>query len=105
MASADPPLDAICFHAHACVEKLLKALIVSGGAYPPRTHVLPQLLARQAAHVRDDRAIAAACDSLQMVYPGSRYADQPMPTLEQARTALESARVVRDRVLPLLETK
>ena len=105
MASADPPLDAICFHAHACVEKLLKALIVSGGAYPPRTHVLPQLLARQAAHMRDDGPIAAACDFLQTLYPGSRYPDQPMPTLEQARTALESARVVRDRVVPLLETQ
>ena len=34
-------------------------------------------------------------------YPG----DQPEPTLEETRRAVELARMVRDNVLPLLPTK
>ncbi len=42
MVAADPTTGAICFHAHACAEKLLKALIVRRGSHPPRTHALPE---------------------------------------------------------------
>lgn len=102
MAAEDPATGAICFHAHACAEKLLKALIVRRGRHPPRTYALPKLLALQASAIRDDAAVIAACALLQTLYPSSRYPGEPMPTLEEARRAFDSARLVRDRLLPLL---
>ncbi len=38
-----PNHDAVCFHAQQCVEKLMKAAIVSLGAVPPKTHDLAEL--------------------------------------------------------------
>ena len=102
MAAADPTTGAICFHAHACAEKLLKGLIVRQGNHPPRTHALPELLSLQAAALGDDAALIAACALLQTLYPSSRYPGEPMPTFEEARRAFDSARLVRDRLLPLL---
>jgi HEPN domain-containing protein/predicted nucleotidyltransferase len=102
MAAIDPAPGAICFHAHACAEKLLKSLIVRRGTHPPRTHALPELLSLQGPGVRADKALIAACELLQALYPGSRYPEEPLPTLDDARRALDSARLVRDRLLPLL---
>ena len=102
MAAEDPATGAICFHAHGCAEKLLKALIVRHGSYPPRTHALPELLSLQAAALGDDAALIAACALLQALYPSSRYLEEPMPTFEEARHAFDSARLVRERLLPLL---
>jgi len=91
----------LCFHAHACVEKLLKALIVQQGRHPQRTHELLDLLALQRPSIREDAAVVAACTLLQALYPKSRYPEAPMPTLDEARRAFDSVRIVRDRVLPL----
>ena len=102
MAAADPATGAICFHAHACAEKLLKALIVRHGSHPPRIHALPELFSLQAPSIRDDTAVTAACALLQTLYPSSRYPGEPLPTLNEARRAFDSARLVRDRLLPLL---
>jgi HEPN domain-containing protein/predicted nucleotidyltransferase len=102
MAATDPAPGAICYHAHACAEKLLKALIVRRGRHPPRTHELPQLLSLQGPSVRADKALIAACALLQALYPASRYPEEPLPTVDDARRALDSARVVRDRLLPSL---
>ena len=100
MAPTDPAPGAICFHAHACAEKLLKALIVRRGRHPPRAHALPKLLSLQGQSVRADKALIAACALLEGLYPSSRYPEQPLPTLDDARRALDSARVVRDALLP-----
>jgi HEPN domain-containing protein/predicted nucleotidyltransferase len=102
MASADPATGAICFHAHACAEKLLKSLIVRSGSHPQHTHALPEILSLQAPAIRDDAAVIAACALLQTLYPSSRYPGEPMPTLVEARRAFDSAHLVRDRLLPLL---
>ncbi len=102
MAATDPAPGAICFHAHACAEKLLKSLIVRRGTHPPRTHELPELLSLQGPRVRGDKALIAACALLQALYPGSRYPEEPLPTLDDARRAFDSAQLVRDRLLPLL---
>ena len=105
MASPDPAVDAICFHAHGCAEKLLKALIVSRGVYPPRTHILTQLLHRQPPSLRNDKALESACALLQSLYPQSRYPEAAMPTIDQARRALEAARAVRDRIVSVLNER
>ena len=105
MAPTDPAPGAICFHAHACAEKLLKALIVARGRHPPRTHALPELLSLLGPSVRADKALIAACALLMALYPGARYPEEPLPTLDDARRGFDSARLVRDRLLPLLEEK
>ena len=102
MAATYPAPGAICFHAHACAEKLLKSLIVKRGTHPPRTHELPELLSLQGPSVRADKALIAACALLEALYPSSRYPEQPLPTFEEARRAFDSARLVRDRLLPQL---
>ena len=44
LAAADGPnYDAVCFHAHQCVEKPMKGLLLQRGSIPPRTHDLPEL--------------------------------------------------------------
>lgn len=102
MEVEDPATGAICFHAHACAEKLLKAMIVRKGSYPPRTHALPELLSLQDPPIRDDAAVIAACALLQTFYPSSRYPGEPLPTFDGARRAFDAARLVRDRLLPLM---
>ena len=39
----EPNLDAVCFHAQQCIEKLMKGLLILRGVTPPRTHDLPTL--------------------------------------------------------------
>ncbi len=102
MEATDPAPGAICFHAHACAEKLLKALIVKRGTHPQRAHALPELLSVHVPSIRDDAAMIAACALLQTLYPSSRYPEESLPTLDEALRALDSARLVRDRLLPLL---
>ena len=101
--AADPSVDAICFHAHAAVEKWLKASIVlHARTFPPRTHELPDLFHRQPVAIGGSVAVRDACAVLVALYPKSRYPEAGMPTFDEATTAVEAARVVRDVVLPLL---
>src|SRR5205814_1352426 len=101
-AAPEPVLDATCFHSHACVEKLLKALIVRAGTFPPRTHALDELLALQPAAVRADVEIAAACTLLNTLLPKARYPESPEPSPDEARRAITAAREVRQRLKPRL---
>ena len=44
LAAVDRPnLDAVCFHAQQCVEKMMKALLIHLGVIPSRTHDLAHL--------------------------------------------------------------
>jgi HEPN domain-containing protein/predicted nucleotidyltransferase len=103
LGSVKPSWDGICFHAHACVEKLLKALMVTGGTFPPHTHVLGELMQQMRPTVRENAELIAACEFLQEVYPKSRYEPQPMPTPDEARRAFDAASVARDRLLKELK--
>jgi HEPN domain-containing protein len=38
-----PNLDAVCFHAEQCIEKLMKAFLIQRGVTPPRSHDLVTL--------------------------------------------------------------
>jgi uncharacterized protein len=104
MAHSDPPVfDAVCFHAHQCVEKLLKALLIAKSVRPPRTHSLLELL-DACQHARADvRRLRSRCRTLQKLYPRSRYPKEKEPTKSEAESAVAAARRVRDAVLPLLQ--
>ena len=96
LASPDPSIDAICFHAHAAVEKWLKALIVvHTQVFPPKTHELPTLLALLPEDIRSDAVMTAACAMLMTVYPKSRYPEAGMPSASEATEAVKAARTVR----------
>lgn len=52
-AKQNPNFDAVCFHAQQCVEKLMKAALISSGTVPPKTHDLEELsLLLKQAHTR-----------------------------------------------------
>jgi uncharacterized protein len=103
LGAAQPAWDGVCFHAHACIEKLLKALIAAQGSFPPRTHELLDLLKHQVPEIRDDASIIVACDVLMALWPRSRYPHLLEPRPEEARQALDAARDLRRRLLPRLD--
>jgi HEPN domain-containing protein len=41
--TVNPNYDAVCFHAHQCIEKLMKALLITRDIVPPKTHDLAEL--------------------------------------------------------------
>jgi HEPN domain-containing protein/predicted nucleotidyltransferase len=102
LAAPDPVWDSICFHSHACVEKLLKALIVRAGTFPPKTHELKELLTLQEPDVGSDIELGAACALLAPLFPKSRYPEASEPTPDEAREAIAAARFVRQRLRPRL---
>ena len=103
-AASTPSWDAICFHSHACVEKLLKALIVqTRETFPPRTHELAKLLPLQPDLARSSARIGQECTLLDALYPGSRYPELPMPSPGEARRAFEAAREAHRVLRPMLD--
>jgi len=102
LAAAEPSWDAICFHSHACVEKFLKASSALAGNVPPRTHELAALLAGQPPVLRDDPALADACQLLDKLYPRSRYPELSEPTPDETRRAVAAARMARARIIAVL---
>ena len=97
-----PPWDAVCFHAHQCVEKLLKAALISGSIRPPRTHSLPDLLEACERAGFDVSGLRRPCKRLQRLYPHSRYPTKKEPTRSDAASAFAAANALHDAILPLL---
>ena len=97
-----PNYDAACFHAQQCVEKLMKAVLISRGVHPPYTHHLVYLdeLLRSAIPgwswpLPDLRLLDRA--AVEFRYPGES-ADY-----EEAQLALEAASALRESLLKLLD--
>lgn len=92
------PFDTICFHAHQCVEKYLKASLTAFGSDFSRTHDLTEL------HALLPRSIGAGVDisDLAELNPYAVRARYPGPwepqTREDAKRAVEIARRVREVV-------
>lgn len=99
VASNDPPWATIGFLGHSCVEKLLKAMVIRQGRYPPRTHDLTELLSLLPSDVSGDAELRTACQLLQAIYP---KAPQPIPTPEEGGNAFEAASGARARLLTAL---
>jgi HEPN domain-containing protein len=89
-----PPTVAVCFHAQQSAEKYLKALLLSRRLIFPRTHDLATLnsLCEQNGILTgfSPRLLTLLSEyAVASRYPGNE------PTLEEAREAVEIARVVR----------
>lgn len=92
------PTDTVCFHAQQCVEKHIKALLVSRATPFPQTHnirvlrgLLPPKLRPKLDRKVADRLTRYATD---LRYPGAGP-DAPLP---EARQAVAIARRVRKEV-------
>lgn len=92
------PTDTICFHAQQCIEKYLKALLVLNGTPFPKTHDLTSISALLPDAWRPDvppRVMERFTDYATITrYPGE-YAEV---TLEEARSAIATARKIRKSV-------
>jgi uncharacterized protein len=93
----------VCFHAHQCAEKLLKACLISRSIRPPRTHALGELLTACVGAGFDLERLRAPCETLFKLWPKSRYPEAGAPTSSDAQAAVEAAMVVRSVALPLLD--
>jgi len=101
-APDEPNLDAACFHAHQCVEKYLKAVMVENSITFPKTHdlsaLLGMLLPRYPSWVEFQQLCDILTDSaVEVRYPGFSAGE------EDARAALETAERVRHAAREALE--
>lgn len=92
-------LEDACFHAQQCSEKALKALLMSQQIDFPRTHIIElllDLLKAQGVLIPEsvDHAYVLTQYAVQTRYPG----DWEPVTLEEAKQALDQARIVIDWV-------
>jgi HEPN domain-containing protein len=93
-----------CFHAQQCAEKYLKAILVERGQAFPKIHDLSRLsvLCEQAGVivlVSEDQLETLSHHAVQTRYPDD------IPTLEEAREAVETARAVRKFTRKFLHLK
>jgi uncharacterized protein len=100
--AASRSLDAVVLHAHQAAEKLLKAALIANHVRPPRTHSLPDLLARTVPVLRDDPRLLRACELLHGLWPKARYPNAAMPTLGEAESAMAAAGEVRATFLRVI---
>ena len=101
LASAQVPFDVVCYHCQQVAEKYLKALLVSLGVQPTRTHDLLALLQDVRAYlaVIPPDQIEKSCIILNPYSIEVRYPDDDSnPTAEDCREARTSAETVRQWV-------
>jgi HEPN domain-containing protein len=101
----DCPTDTVCFHAQQCVEKYLKALLVSFKIDFPKTHDISQLMAllpgriKISLDVTEQRQLTDYATSSR--YPG----DYEPISLAEAKGAVTLARRVRKEIKKYLPGK
>lgn len=101
LASENPATDTVCFHMQQCVEKYLKAFLVSKGEEISKTHNLAFILQRC---VEIDRGFIkirnSGADELTIYAVGARYPDDfYMPSLKESKKALRIAEKIKEFVL------
>ncbi len=101
----DCPTDTICFHAQQCVEKCLKAPLVTQGTEFQKTHDLAKLVILLPSRLRPSLD-AKEQDRLTEYATVTRYPGDYEPiSLSEARQAVRTARRVRREVRKILEKK
>lgn len=98
------PFTSVCFHAQQAAEKHLKALLVTRGISPPRTHDLAGLLEQCRVAGEDPGGIEAECERLTQYAVEPRYPDLWVPRLvtseQECRAALAAAHRITALVAP-----
>lgn len=101
LASKNPATDTVCFHMQQCVEKYLKAFLVSRGEEISKTHNLAFILQR-CVEVDQEfvKLRSSGADELTIYAVGTRYPDDfYMPTLKESKKALRIAKEIKKFVL------
>lgn len=97
----------VCFHSQQCVEKALKGLVTHGGATPPRTHRMVDILS-----LLDPKPLAHVAGDIQLLdrfYIPTRYPEalpgsleEGIPSREDGEEAIATARHVLETVVALV---
>jgi HEPN domain-containing protein len=89
----------VLFHSQQCVEKSLKAAILSEGKMPPKTHQLASLISLISSLSFEE--FSRGYEALDQIYMPTRYPDalpgtfpEGLPNERQAAEALETARKI-----------
>jgi HEPN domain-containing protein len=101
LATESPATDTICFHMQQCVEKHLKAFLVSKGVEISKSHNL-SLVLQQCADVDPDfeKLKSSGADELTPYAVNARYPDDfYMPSQEETQNAVRMAEKVNTFVL------
>lgn len=96
-----PNCDAVCFHAQQCIEKLMKAVLISRRELPPRTHDLVRLNEMLSESVPDWSCSLSDLRLLDRAAVDYRYHGESAD-VEEPRQALAIADVLRKGFVALL---
>ena len=99
-----PNYDAVCFHSQQCVEKYLKAFLISKRIEPPRTHNLVELVNLCLAKDGTFEMFRPALESLNAFSVTIRY-PRAFAARQDARDAVKAMKQVRDFVRGKLKAK
>lgn len=100
MATEEPLTDIICFHCQQCVEKLLKAYLCYNNKEFRKTHDIAELISLCIEIDPEfEKLFEFNVDDLttyatELRYPENFY----MPTIEEAKDAIEKAKKVKEFV-------
>ena len=103
-ARLERPVHAIvCFHAHQCAEKLLKACLIARSIRLARTHDLRDLLTMCIGAGFDLERLRTCCETLYKLWPKGRYPEAGEPTGADTHATIEAAAEARSAILPLIQ--
>ncbi len=97
------PTDTVCFHAQQCVEKYVKALLVSKGIDFSKTHDIEELMTRAfrradfVLSIENQRRLTSYATTTR--YPGG-YEPISLPEAQRATALARQARKVIRKLLP-----
>jgi HEPN domain-containing protein len=101
---ADGPTDTVCFHAQQCVEKYLKAFLVSLGIPFPKRHDIETLVGLMPKHARVSLTVEQQ-RRLTDYATVTRYPGPYKPvTLSEAKEAVKLARRTKREINKLLRS-
>lgn len=99
-----PNYDAVCFHCQQAVEKALKALMISVGERPPKTHDLVMLLTQVSEQIPLMAKYRDACAEMSFYAVEFRYPGEEA-TEDIAVSAMENARGIWQEIEQLFQNK
>lgn len=107
LKTVNPATDTVCFHMQQCVEKYLKAFLVTSNVEIPRTHNIAIILQKCIEIEKDFNELKLMKISMLTIYAvQTRYPDDfYMPTVEESENAKEMAEKVRSFVGRVLEQR
>lgn len=103
LASDEIPWDVVCYHAQQAAEKMLKALLVSRGVQPRKTHDLVGLLQETLPFDETLAELADDCDLLNAYATDVRYPDLFEPTRQEGEEAVAATQRVGAAIRQRLE--